>query len=254
MADLKWRELNAWFVNLDDRPDRLEHMKRELSRVGIAASRQRGMPPSEYAGDPSKVEVMRRRTPGAIGCHFSQREIIKRGTESGQHVLVMEDDLVFCDDLAERMDHIEGFLNAKPWDICWLGGTIHINPPVWHKDTLGRDAEVTDDPRIVRTYGAFCTYCYIVNTASCAKIVKLLDDNVHRSIGIDWLFIQLQPQLNTFMYLPGCCKQRDDRSSIGSGWTIFSAFSKLGPYWFASRKNDFDPISFDFAEARPCKR
>lgn len=241
------------FVNLDHRKDRLAMTLAVLDRVGIKAVRTPGMLPPEataYAGDPKKVQVMKNRTPGAIGCHYSQVKIMKRALEEWKHAWVMEDDLVFCVDFMERLHYMETFLTERAWDVLWLGATFHVNPPWWHKQGLGRDALCTDDPRMMRTYGAFCTYAYIVNRESLSKVLQLLDEIVHLSMGIDWAFIQLQPNLFTYAFVPGSIVQYDNMSDIGKGMTRFSGFSKLGPYWFQQRMTDFDPTKFNWHEAR----
>lgn len=236
------------FVNLDHRQDRLVRMIASLDAVGLRASRTRGILPAEYAGDRARVEVMRKRTPGAIGCYFSQLSIMETALKVRKHAFVMEDDLVFCSDFHKRMFVIDKFCEVHPqWDVIWLGGTFHINPPYWHKRT--RDAEVTDDPRMIRTYGAFCTYAYVVNKRSLDTVLELLDRQLETTIGIDYSFIRIQPRLHTYAFVPGCVKQYDNQSDIGKGMTIFSGFSKLGPYWFQDKMEDFDPATFDWHEA-----
>ncbi len=255
------------YINLDHRTDRQFHMLKELSRVKINATRFPAIQTSANnydvkAFNPAKVNKMLLRTPGAIGCHYSQVAVMERAYAESLHAFVMEDDLIFCSDLPERIAIIDPFLATHEWDVLWLGGTFHINPPVWHKKArsiysaltniypIGRDVECTDNPRIVRTYGAFSTFAYIVNWQSIPKILKLLEDNVADSIGIDYLFIQIQPQLKTYAFVPGCVKQMDNKSDIGNGMTIFSGFSKLGPYWFQDRMEDFDPLTFNWGEAK----
>ncbi len=177
----------ASFVNLDSRPDRLARMQQSLNAAGICAARTRGMLPSEYKGDPKKIACMLSRPQkGAIGCHFSQISIMKEALAQGKHAFVMEDDLVFCSDFQKRLAYMEGFCEKHShWEVLWLGGTFHINPPWWHKDTLKRDAELTDDPRMLRTYGAFCTYAYIVHRDSIDRILKMIDEILPLSMGID---------------------------------------------------------------------
>jgi len=103
-----------------------------------------------------------------------------------------------------------------------------------------------------RTYGAFCTYAYVVNVKSIEKILNLFDEHLHTSIGIDWLFIKLQPQLKCFAFVPGSVKQMDNKSDIGTGMTIFSGFSKLNGtvensrYWYQENMSDFDPNTFEW--------
>ncbi len=68
-------------------------------------------------------------------------------------------------------------------------------------------------------------------------------------MGIDWAFIQLQPQLYAYAFVPGSVIQYDNKSNIGSGMTIFSNFKKLGPYWFQDELRGFLPDKFNWHEA-----
>lgn len=243
------------FVNLDHRKDRLAKMQLALARQGIEAFRTPGLRPLQamdrFKVTPERVRVMMNRTPGAVGCHFSQVVIMEQAWRQGKHAWIMEDDLVFCADFRKRLEHIQRFTETHPWDIIWLGGTFHVNPPWWHKRTEGvfRDAAITDDPRMMRTFGAFCTYAYIVNRTIIRWVLRELDAILHTSMGIDWAMIQLQPQLRTYAFVPGCIKQYDNQSDIGNGVTVFSGFSKLGPYWYQERLEDFNPTAFNWQEA-----
>jgi GR25 family glycosyltransferase involved in LPS biosynthesis len=242
------------FINLDHRKDRLSLMESEMNKVGLKAVRQPGLiaQGTKLYNDP-KVRVMRNRTPGAIGCHYSQVAIMQKSLELGLHAFVMEDDLIFCSDFSHRVQIIDAFLDGREWDVFWLGGTFHTEP-TWHKKghaqlpeckcSIHRDVEETSNPHIVRTYGAWSTYSYIVNNKSLEKILKLLEENVHKSIGIDWLFILLSPRLFTYAFVPGCVRQRDSQSDIGDGMTYFSNFNKLGPHWFQDIMDGFNYTEF----------
>ena len=246
------------YINLRHRTDRKEHMEKELARIGIPAKRFEAIKTSEHPWTPWKTDVMKNRTPGAIGCHYSQVCVMAEAYQMNQHAFVLEDDVVFCSDFKQRINYIEKFLENKQWDIIFLGGTVHISPSYWHTGTnpdlpnthLKRDAECTEDLRIIRVYGAFSTFAYIVNKDSIFKVMTLLDSIIHTSIGIDWAMIALGDKLINYMFLPGCCKQIDNQSDIGNGWTYFSNFSKLGPYWWADNMNEFDPSTFNFGEAK----
>lgn len=235
------------FINLDHRKDRLKHVTAQLQRVGITAERTRGMYPHEYTGPEWKVDVMRKRSPGAIGCHYSMVRIMEKALTLNKHAGIYEDDVFFSEDYLERMQHVSDYCDSHEWDIIFEGGTFH-NPPYWHRPNnpelpgtvTRKDVVPTDDPRIVRTYGAFSTFAWIVNVKSIPKLLELLDRHVHESMGIDWLTIKIQPELNCFAYVPGMVKQIDNKSDIGNGWTIFSGFSKVGPWWYADRKEMFD--------------
>jgi GR25 family glycosyltransferase involved in LPS biosynthesis len=227
----------------------------ELKKVNINATRTRGLLPNEVNQPYDKIAVMQKRTPGAIGCHFSQISVMQNALKLNKHALVLEDDLVFCEDFNDRLNDISDFLENNDWDVFWLGGTYHI-PAQWHDlnhtnselkkcdCNLGTDAEPTHVKEIVRTYGCWSTYAYIVNKDKLNYILDLLDCNVYQSIGIDWLFIKLQPILKTYAYVPGCVKQYDNQSNIGKGVTVFSAFSNLGNHWYQDKKDNFDYESY----------
>lgn len=237
------------YVNLDSRPDRDAHARNEFAKVGITARRQRGYLPHEWPGDKSMVEQMRRRTPGAIGCFQSQLAVMRTVIGTDRVVAVCEDDVCFCADLKKRLEYIATNV-PEDWQVFWLGSTVHVNPAVWHKKTIGRDLERTADPRIFRAYGLWGTYAYLVNGRHAAHIVDLLESNMYRSDGIDDCFIKwLEPQIKSYCFMPGCAWQYDNRSNIGVGDTIFSHFKKLGPYVWQERMEDFDPGQFNWAEA-----
>lgn len=232
-------------------------MEIELKRVGIAATRFESLRPADVIDkiEPARrLSVMQNRTPGAIGCHFSQVAIMMNAVRNQKHAWVMEDDLKFCHDIHERLAYIETWMETHEWDVIWMGGTFHINPPWWHKLSLRRDAECTDDPRMMRTYGCFCTYSYIVNKDSIQKVLNGLNRWLDKSMGIDWAMIMMQPNLLSYSFVPGCCKQYDNQSDIGKGVTVFSGFKKLGPYWWQGHMNEFDPVAFNWHEADRDKR
>lgn len=244
------------FINLDHRKDRFIHMGKELARVGIEAERFKAWKSDKQTQITDKNKTMYYRTPGAIGCWWSQCEVMEAAFKLTKHAFVMEDDLIFCSDIHKRLDYIEAFLDTHQWDVFWLGGTYHINPPWWHRannpelprTTMRRDAELTDDPRIIRTYGCFSTFAYIVNVNSIEKILLWLDHIIHLSMGIDWAFINLQPDLYTYAFAPGCVKQMDSVSDIGNGVTRFSGFAKLGRHWFADTMEEFKPEEYNWYE------
>ena len=268
---MNWREAYVGFLNMEHRYDRREHMTHELWVLGLPHHRIVGKRPEEYNLDDPKIQVMRRRTPGAIGCHYGQVQIMQNALAEGKDAMVFEDDVVFCSDIQKRLDYIQDFLNKTEWDIFWLGATFHVGPPWWHNgnnpdlpdefgnkyvQAMGRDAEQTSDPRIMKTYGAFSTHAYIVNKDSIEKVLGLLDENVHLSMGIDWIMIKIQPQLKTYAFVPGCVKQMDNMSDIGGGMTMYSGFSRLNGneensrYWWQDKMEDFDPNTFDWKEAK----
>lgn len=234
------------FLNIDYRTDRLIHIQSEFIKAGIKAERTRGKLPKEFDLNDPKLKVMKNRTAGAIGCHYGQVEIMQKALQLNKHAFVFEDDVILCSDFQERMAMADEFLKYKDWQIFWLGGTYHYPDGWWHKKghsvdlpqcdcTLGVDAEPTEHPNFMRTYGTFSTHCYIVNNKFIEPLLEFLEANVHLSMGIDWLMILLQPKINTYAPNPGMAIQMDNRSDIGNGVTYFSGFKMLGNHWYKDK-------------------
>ncbi len=84
-AQLTINDFYSSFVNLPHRTDRLAHMEQQLHRINLPAVRTRGMKHNEVIerklATPNDVATMFRRTQGAIGCHFSQVQIMRDALE-----------------------------------------------------------------------------------------------------------------------------------------------------------------------------
>lgn len=247
-------DYSARYVNLAHRVDRNEHMKRELARVGVEAQRFEAIKTADWRGDESQVIAMRNRTPGAIGCYFSQLEVIVKGASEGMNPMVLEDDTLFANDFLQRLSYIAEFLDKREWAICWLGATCH-NYAQWHPDLLS-DMYRTSDPRMVRTYGAFSTHGYVVNYKHVPDVLSLLYADMPKHWGIDHgMITSVQRKLPCYAFIPGSLYQVDNRSDIGINQdgtpaiTRFSGFVRtLGPYcWCPTSMFDFDATSFTTA-------
>lgn len=234
------------YLNMEHRNDRLAHINAEFKKAGLKGVRTEGRKPETFDLNDPKLQVMKNRTSGAIGCHYGQVEIMQKALEKKKHAFVFEDDVILCDDFQGRMAMAEDFLKEKDWQIFWLGGTYHYPEAWWHKVghsedlqqcncTLGVDAAPTEHPNFMRTYGAFSTHCYIVNKDFIFTLMMFLEANVHQSMGIDWIMILLQPKIHTYAPNPGMAIQLDNQSDIGVGFSKFSGFAMLGSHWFSDK-------------------
>jgi GR25 family glycosyltransferase involved in LPS biosynthesis len=245
---ITWDNIDWVYINLDHRPDRRAHAEAEFARHGIVPKRQQALYVTKDNCRPSPLtERMYKRTPGAIGCWLSELTAIKNAAPD-RILAVCEDDVVFCDDLRQRIEYL-GQHVPDNWDVVWLQATCHTNPAHWHKDDLGRDADRIGH-RLFRAYGMFATHAYMVNPASRGKICEMLDEHMADCDGIDDCFIKfIEPQLWTYFMVPGCAAQYDNYGDVGNGLTRFSEFKREIPYVFAARMEDFDPAWYDWREA-----
>ena len=234
LQDIRWT-----YVNLESRPDRDAEIRKELSCVGISADRFDACTGEQYTGP--KAAVANYAKPGQIGCMLSHVTIAGHAAKQKRGIVgVFEDDAILCNDFVERLRYIESNFN-EPWDIFFLGSTFHPQP-TWHKDTLGvgKDFELTRTRHIVRAFGTWNTYAYLLNCQSAGRVLDLLWRNMHRSLAIDHLLILIQPELQCFCFTPGMAIQRDGWSDITKSHSTFSLFLPLGPHIWAERLSDFD--------------
>ncbi len=248
MTTFRLNTLNSWYINLNTRPDRRAQIKAQLARANVVASRLSAFRKEDYAGMASDVALMQA-TPNTIGNWLSHTFLWRTVQDTDQNVLVLEDDAVLCADFRQRLQYLETHL-PDDWDIVFLCGTFHLNPPHWHADDLGRDVELTDDPHLLRAYGVFSNHGYIVRGWSAGKLLRRMKDLMPKAKGSDHALIMLQPELRAYVMVPGAVFQRDSESDIGKGVTRFSLFKSLGPYVYTERMDDFDPTTFDWHEAR----
>ena len=239
--DIRWR-----YVNLCYRSERDAYVRGELARAGIKAERFNALTGYDYNGPKLRKNALTR---GQLGCLMSHLRLIETARSTDGILGIVEDDVMFCDDLAERFRYIEEHFD-KPWDMFFLGSTYHINPAVWHKADLGRDFEQTDIKYIHRIYGTWNTYAYLVNCSSAAKIAALMRANLGLAQAVDRLFITLEPQLNCYCFTPGAAFQKNGPSDVGNGMTLFDGFLKMGPYVFTRKLEDFQYDLFDWAESK----
>lgn len=117
VADVK-RELSNPFnrfdmiryINLDERPDRLEAFQKRLSRLGIELLSSR----SAAVRTPNNHHV---------GCALSHRAVIADARQRRlKNVLVFEDDAVFDRDTLPMLSAMLEELDGIEWDVFYLGG------------------------------------------------------------------------------------------------------------------------------------
>ena len=237
-VSIKLENILWYYINLDSRPDRREHIECETAKVEIKAERFNALRKENYDGPPENVAKMQA-TPNTIGNWLSHTAMFKMAARTGRIIGVLEDDAMICDDFVDRLRYVEGHF-SKPWDIFFLGGTFHDDPGgKWHPE-IGRDFELTNVDHVVRVFGAFSNQGYLINPGSATKVLDRMNDVMPESTGSDHALIQIQPEFNCFCFVPGMVFQIDGPSDIGEGITKFSNFLKMGGYVWADKLEDFN--------------
>lgn len=187
---------HAFYINLEHRIDRKEHVQTELNNIGIKAERFNAI----------KMDN------GAIGCSMSHLKLLQEALKNKlEHVLIVEDDIKFLNpDLFKSQFNKFIETHGNNWDVILLAGN---NMPPYQKI----DGTCIQVSRCQTTTG------YLVN----GHYIKVLLQNVkmglthllqkpdeHAKFAIDKFWFVLQNNSKWFLITPPTVVQREDYSDI----------------------------------------
>ena len=187
---------NAFYINLEHRTDRKEHVENELSNIGIKASRFNAI----------------KMTNGAIGCSMSHLKLLENAKKNQlSHILIVEDDITFLHpSLFKTQIHKFFELHNNNWDVILFAGN---NMPPF---------EVIDDT-CVKVNRCQTTTGYLVN----GHYINVLISNIKMGLthlinkpnesvkyAIDKFLFVLQNNSKWYLITPLTVVQREDYSDI----------------------------------------
>lgn len=187
---------NAFYINLEHRTDRKEHVEKELNSIGIKASRFNAI----------KMKN------GAIGCSMSHLKILQDAQKNNlDHLLVVEDDITFLDPQLFKTQINNFFkLHGNNWDVILLAGN---NMPPYERI----------DETCVKVSRCQTTTGYLVN----GHYINILVSNIKMGLthlinkptetinyAIDKFWFILQGSGNWYLITPLTVVQRNDYSDI----------------------------------------
>ena len=188
---------HAFYINLDHRTDRKEHVTGQLTNLGLQGFER---------FNAIKMEN------GAVGCSMSHLKILQSAVQNNwDHVLIVEDDITFLDPALFKAN-FETFLqrNGNNWDVILLAGN---NMPPY---------DAIDDV-CIKVKRCQTTTGYLVN----GHYIKQLMENVkmgltqlmykpasHAMYAIDKFWFVLQAVDKWYLIIPPTVVQREDYSDI----------------------------------------
>jgi glycosyl transferase family 25 len=187
---------NAFYINLEHRTDRKEHVENELDKIGIKATRFNAI----------------KMTNGAIGCSMSHLKILEEAKKNKlSHVLIVEDDITFLDSELFKTQINKFFeLHENNWDVVLLAGN-NIPPYENIDDTC---VKVT---HCQTTTGYLVNGHYINVLANNVKmgLTQLLNKPSEKiKFAIDRFWFVLQSASRWYLITPLTVVQREDYSDI----------------------------------------
>jgi GR25 family glycosyltransferase involved in LPS biosynthesis len=143
----------AFYINLDDRTDRLTHMNNELSKHGLHDFVKR------YSAVSVEVKTSQE---CMIASGTSHRNLIQYAKDNNlENILILEDDVFFKEGGMEILEKSLDSLNKKnDWDIYYFSANIFDNP-----------LNMVDDNLLIH-HGCYCVHAYGVHKRAYDRLLE----------------------------------------------------------------------------------
>ena len=194
----------AFYINLDSRPDRKQHIEKQLALLKINAQRFKAI----------KLKN------GAIGCSLSHLKILEIAKQNNyDHVLILEDDILFLqpDIFIKQLNY---FLeNHKKFDVVLIAGN---NMPPFNKI----------DTSCIKVTSCQTTTGYLVQKHYFDTLINNIREGISNLMknpnqpnlyAIDKYWFKLQRIDYWYLIIPLTVTQREDYSDIEKRPTNYSA-------------------------------
>jgi hypothetical protein len=185
----------VFYINLEDRPERRRQVEAELARIGLQAERFPAVRPVE----PAEIALRR------LSCKLSHLGVVQKAMQQNMpSVLVLEDDVVFCDDFLARASECLHDAASVQWDLLYFGyesfGYDH-----------GKLMPVTS--RLARTQSTYLTHCYAIHSRCFTTYTDLI---LRSEVGqaLDSVFVHSASRLKVYCSVPKLARQRPGFSDI----------------------------------------
>lgn len=184
-------------INLDKRTDRWEESQKEFQKINIEVERFSAVDGTKIK-NVDKLFVGHFEKAGQFGCLISHLNIIKKAKESEiSSVVILEDDVVFCEDFNKEFNLC---MNEMPenWDMIFFGSN-HVYPPI----------KISD--RIFKLQRAYSAHCYVIRDRMYDKLIGLIEP-MYEPLDVTYANIQLIS--NCYVFNPHLVWQRPGYSDI----------------------------------------
>ena len=191
IADIK----HAFFINLDSRPDRKQHVEGQMSTLGIPAERFKAI----------------RLKNGAIGCSMSHIKLLEMARANNwPHILIVEDDILLTIP-ALFVEQLNRFLaRHKDFDVALFAGN-NMPPYTVVDDSCVRvsKCQTTTGYLVQRHY-----YDTLIANYKAGVELLMKEPQKHFLYAIDKYWFHLQALHKWYLITPLTVVQREDYSDI----------------------------------------
>ncbi len=221
ISDIK----HAFYINLNKRPDRKQHVENQLKMVGINAERF------------NAIEMQN----GAIGCSTSHLKIIETAKANDwEHVLIVEDDILFINPELFIEQFNKFLFNHSDFDVVLIAGN-NLPPYVNIDDTCVqvKQCQTTTGYLVKKHY-----YDKLIENYKTGILGQIKNPNDRGSYAIDRYWFNLQRLDKWYLIVPLTVAQREDYSNIEKRPTNYiSVMLDLDKPWlYNSRRSDLNTL------------
>lgn len=200
-------KIHTYYINLESRTDRKEHVENELKKLGI-----------DFKNVERFNAIMSKN--GALGCSMSHLKCLQIAKEKDyEYVFICEDDITFLNPTL-FLNQLEKFLSTnRAWDVILVAGNNMLPyTPVDHT--------------CIKVLNCQTTTGYIVKREYYDKLIENYREGIQKQIKepsvpdykIDKHWFKLQRNDNWFLITPLSVIQREDYSDIEKKVTNFSSY------------------------------
>jgi Flp pilus assembly protein TadD/GR25 family glycosyltransferase involved in LPS biosynthesis len=160
----------VFVLNLDAERDRLARVTTRLEPLGISFERvSASAPRGDEPYDANKPNLR----PERVAAARSHRAVLEKALAAGhERVLVLEDDVVFRDDVSERLAHLLPQLQSHPWDVFYFSLQL-----------VEDGGPLTEDLGKVNL--GFQTHAYAVTRRAIPVVLGLIDQAIADGFDFD---------------------------------------------------------------------
>ena len=122
----EYGHIKTYIINLEHRTDRYENTLKECEKIGLTNyERFNAIKTDSIVINPQiawkkNIEYLK----GASGCKLSHLEVLKKiliSNNNEEYILILEDDVVFTDNIFNKINSSLQSLDGLEWDILYLG-------------------------------------------------------------------------------------------------------------------------------------
>jgi len=200
-------KIQIYYINLESRTDRKEHVEKELQKLGINSN------------NINRFNAIKMEN-GALGCSMSHLKCLQIAKEKDyEYIFICEDDITFLNSELFLMQLQKFLSTGRSWDVILVAGNNMI-------------PFETIDNTCIKVSNCQTTTGYIVKREYYDKLISNYKEGIEKQIKepnkpdykIDKYWFKLQRDDNWFLITPLSVIQREDYSDIEKKVTNFSNY------------------------------